>query len=67
VGVEGEKSLPYALQVHGTNLHDVLLFLALQNPVSTAAGHAYNIEKLCAINHVVILCCRVSLDSSRWC
>jgi hypothetical protein len=40
--------------MHWANLDNVLLLLALENTVTAASGHASNIEKLSAINHMVI-------------
>lgn len=45
---------PDPLQMHWANLDNVLLLLALENTVTAASGHASNIEKLSAINHMII-------------
>jgi hypothetical protein len=35
---------PNALQVHGTNLHNMSDFFALQDTISTTSGHASDIQ-----------------------
>lgn len=49
---------PDAFQMHRTNLHNVPSFFALENTVTTTPRHASNVQKLCAVNHVVIFASR---------
>ena len=46
---------PDTFQVHRPNLHDVARLLALQNTITTSTRHASNIEKLRAVDHMVVL------------
>lgn len=47
--------LPNTLEVHRTNLDHMARLLTLQDTIATTTRHASNIEKLRAIDHVVIL------------
>jgi hypothetical protein len=58
-----EMNVPDAFQVHRSNLHYVLLLLAFEDAVPTATGHAYNVEKLGTINHVVVYSAQGQLSS----
>lgn len=49
---------PDTFQMHWTNLDDMLLLLALEDTVTSASGHASNIQELGAIDHVVIFSSR---------
>lgn len=46
--------IPYAFQVHRSDLHNMLLFLALEDPISTTTGHADYVEELGSVDHVVV-------------
>lgn len=46
--------IPYALEVHGTNLDHVSGLFALEDTVSASSRHACYVEQLCAIDHVII-------------
>ena len=45
---------PDTLQVHWSNFDNVSHFLALQDTISSPSGHTCNIQKLRAVDHVVI-------------
>ena len=46
--------LPHAFEVHGSNLDHMPHLLTLQDAISAATGHARDIQKLRAVDHVVI-------------
>ena len=46
--------LPNTLQVHRSDLDNMSDFLAFQDAITPASGHASHIEQLCAINHVIV-------------
>lgn len=46
--------LPNAFQMHGPNLDDMSHFFTLQDTVSSPSSHPSNVQKLCAIDHVII-------------
>ena len=50
-----EDSLPYAFEVHWPNLDDIPNLFTFQNPVPTTSCHLRNIEKLRAVDHVIVL------------
>lgn len=57
VSLRGEwdqDCLPDALQVHGTNLYDVARLLALENAIPSSSGHASHVEKLRAVDKVIV-------------
>lgn len=45
---------PHAFQMHRPDLDDVLLPFRLEDAVTAATRHASHIEKLSAIDHVVV-------------
>jgi hypothetical protein len=47
-------TLPDTLQMHRANLHNMSNFLALENSVTAATRHSRNVQKFCAVDHVVI-------------
>jgi hypothetical protein len=47
-------NVPNTLQVHGSDLHHVTNFLALENTITSPSRHAGHIEQLRAVNHVII-------------
>lgn len=55
-----KENIPDTLKVHRANLDDVTNFLALQDAVSSATGHARNVQQLGAINHVVVCSINIS-------
>lgn len=48
------KGNPYTFEVHGPNLDNMSSLLTLQDAISAASGHASNIEKLGAVDHVIV-------------
>jgi hypothetical protein len=48
------ESLPNAFQVHGSDLHHILLFFRLQNSVTATTSHARYVEELGAVYHMII-------------
>lgn len=50
----GRGNIPDTLQVHGTNLDNMANLFTLQNSVSSSSRHAGHVQKLGAIDHVVI-------------
>lgn len=47
-------NLPNTLQVHRADLDNMSHFFGLENTISSAAGHACNIQKLGPIDEVII-------------
>lgn len=50
--------LPDAFEVHWADLDYVLQLLALEDAVSSSAGHACYVEELGAVDHMVIFLCQ---------
>jgi hypothetical protein len=48
------KGDPDTFEMHWANLHNVPCLFALQNAVSSASCHTGNIQKLCAVDHMVV-------------
>lgn len=48
------RFLPDALEMHWSNLNDVPGLLALQDAVATASSHTGDVQKLGAIDHVIV-------------
>lgn len=48
------SNLPNSLKMHGSNLDHMSDLLALQDTVAATSGHTGHIEKLGAIDHVVV-------------
>ena len=46
--------VPYAFKVHWTNFHDVSHLFALQDPIATTSRHAGDVEKLGAVDHMIV-------------
>jgi hypothetical protein len=54
---EGEGTFvgdPNTFEMHRSDFHNMLLLLAFQHPVSSTSGHASHIQKLGAIDHMII-------------
>lgn len=45
---------PDSFQMHWANLDNMLLFLALEDTITSASGHTGNIEEFGAINHMIV-------------
>lgn len=58
--MEAGFNIPYALEMHGPNLHNVAHFFALENTISSTTSHPGNVQELGAIDHVIICAERVS-------
>lgn len=50
--------------MHRSDLHNVLLFLTLEDSISSAAGHAHYVEELGAVDHVVV--CELVVSRVEW-
>lgn len=50
----GMENSPDALEVHGADFDDDALLFVLEDPVALPAGHAADVEQLCAVDHVVV-------------
>lgn len=48
------KYIPDTFQMHWANFHNMAKLFALENSITSTAGHASYIEQLCTIDHVVI-------------
>lgn len=46
--------LPNALQMHWTDLDNMLLLLRFQDAISSASGHASNVKKFRPVDHMII-------------
>lgn len=60
---------PNALQMHRTYLHHMPHLLTLENPISPTSGHARDIEKFRAIDHMIVCTVLVSQPQTslgRW-
>ncbi|KAI7288208.1 hypothetical protein KC345_g112 [Hortaea werneckii] len=53
--IETRFNSPDTFQVHRPNLYNVARLLALQNTIATSTRHSSNIEKLRAVDHMVVL------------
>jgi hypothetical protein len=53
---KGNEDIPNTFQMHGTDLDDLFLLLCFEDSVAPTSSHAYYVEKLGPINHVVICC-----------
>lgn len=60
------QSSPNAFQVHGSNFDHMSHFFTLENAVSSPSGHSCYIQKLCAINHVIVCNCQSVRFESKW-
>lgn len=45
---------PDTLEVHGTNFDDDAILFVFEDAVTFASGHSDNIQKLCAIDFIVV-------------
>lgn len=52
--IMSSKSVPDSFEVHRPNLDHMPSFLALQDTITPSSRHASNIEKLGAIDHVIV-------------
>ena len=46
--------IPDALQMHGSDFDNLLMFLRLENSITSASCHAHYVQQLSAIDHVVV-------------
>lgn len=53
--VQTRINSPDTFQVHRSNFNDMARLLALQDAIATSTRHSSNIEKLRAVNHVIVL------------
>lgn len=56
--MRGDRYLPDSFEVHWSDFDYMLEFLALENAVSSSAGHACYVEELGTIDHMVICLCQ---------
>lgn len=54
---------PNTFQMHGAYLDNMLLFLCLQNTISSASSHTSNVQKLCTVHHMIV-CLQISVNST---
>lgn len=59
----GVFNIPDTLEMHGSNLDNVAHFFALENAISSTAGHTSYVQELRAVDHVVV-CKRVLVGLS---
>lgn len=48
------RHLPHAFEMHRTNLYDMANLFTFEDTIPATTGHSGNIEKLGAIDHVVV-------------
>lgn len=59
--------IPYALEMHGADFHNVAAFLAFEYSIATSTRHASHIQELRSVDHVVIFDKSLAMCSSQPC